>query len=312
MYSRLGNRPWDRRATIALAHEPDPTSPRRHYRRFGIYPMEHVDIQMPARQILDQLGRLRPAILVTTPSTIAWLAGELTPSDKAKIRPRVVATWGETVTQEMRQQTEEGFGVAITDCYLSHEMRIMAVQCPSTGLYHVHDRTVLLEVLKNGRPAVPGEQGEVVGTALFSYAMPFLRYRQGDLATVGPSPCPCGKAARTLAHIDGRELDRVALPNGGSLHIYSLLTPVVQHTVWVRRYQFRQEAAGRLRLLIVPSVSPAPEQVRAVEAAVRAQLEAGGIDLEVDLVEEIPPSPTGKYYPYISLGRWRAWRSKAS
>jgi phenylacetate-coenzyme A ligase PaaK-like adenylate-forming protein len=48
----------------------------------------------------------------------------------------------------------------------------------------------VLEVLTGDRPAEEGEEGELVATSLFSYAMPFIRYRMGDMVVRGPTPCP--------------------------------------------------------------------------------------------------------------------------
>jgi len=46
---------------------------------------------------------------------------------------------------------------------------------------------MIVEVLKDGRPAAMGERGEVVGTNLH-FAMPFIRYRLGDIVTKDPRP----------------------------------------------------------------------------------------------------------------------------
>lgn len=114
------------------------------------------------------------------------------PADRARIRPKLVVVGGETFTDDMRRRVREGFRANVYAAYTSHEFRNIAVDCPATGRYHVCDESVIVELLRDGRPVQVGEAREVVVTGLHSYAMPFIRYPLGDLAVRGPSPCGCG------------------------------------------------------------------------------------------------------------------------
>jgi phenylacetate-CoA ligase len=76
----------------------------------------------------------------------------------------------------------------------------MAWECRHSGDLHTCDDGVLVEVLVDGRPAEPGERGEVVVTNLHAYAMPFIRYRIGDVATRA-APCRCGAPFATIGEI---------------------------------------------------------------------------------------------------------------
>jgi phenylacetate-coenzyme A ligase PaaK-like adenylate-forming protein len=78
---------------------------------------------------------------------------------------------------------------------------------------------MILEVLRDdGRPALPGEEGEVVGTALHSWIAPLIRFRMGDLVTRGAGPCSCGASNSVLTRVQGRVADRFFLPSGRSIH----------------------------------------------------------------------------------------------
>ena len=169
----------------------------------------------------------------------------------------------------------------------------------------------LVEILQNGEPVQEGEEGEVVITSLWSYAMPFIRYRQGDTATMGPKQCPCGAPVRTLARIQGRLLDLIPIPGRGSIHPYKVIMPLVQGITWIKRFQFVQVAERHLRLLLVPAASPSNEDLLQVVHAVQRQLGVE-IDVTLELVKEIPMLPTGKFYPYLSLERQESWRRLVS
>ena len=55
-------------------------------------------------------------------------------------------------------------------------------ECEAHDGHHVVAEGYIVEILRDGKPALPGEIGEVVITDLNNYCMPFLRYRIGDLA----------------------------------------------------------------------------------------------------------------------------------
>jgi phenylacetate-CoA ligase len=153
---------------------------------------------------------------------------------------------------------------------------------------------VIVEILRDGRPAAPGERGEVVATGLHSFAMPFVRYRLGDLAIRGPERCPCGAPFTTIASLEGRVLDYLPLPGGRRLHPYELITRFVRDPAcWTRRYRIEQDRIDRVTLRIVPTRTPTAEDVAALRGALAPVL-GDGVEIDVAVVPEIPDEPSGK------------------
>jgi phenylacetate-CoA ligase len=60
-------------------------------------------------------------------------------------------------------------------------------------------------------PARAGTTGELVFTTLTKQAMPLIRYRTRDLATLDPAPCPCGRTLVRLGRIVGRSDDMLII-----------------------------------------------------------------------------------------------------
>jgi len=60
-------------------------------------------------------------------------------------------------------------------------------------------------------PVKPGEQGEMVITALSKEAMPIIRYRTRDLTTLDCSPCPCGRTTIRMGRVIGRSDDMLII-----------------------------------------------------------------------------------------------------
>src|SRR5215211_655420 len=83
---------------------------------------------------------------------------------------------------------------------------------PQAGL-HVNEDHFLVEVVDpdSGRPLPPGERGELVFTTLTKEAMPLLRYRTGDIASLDRSRCLCGRTLARMSKVTGRRDDMLVI-----------------------------------------------------------------------------------------------------
>jgi phenylacetate-CoA ligase len=294
----LGLRVTDRRVAVVYLANGKPV--RRV--RAGLLRYEEIDCFSPPAVLLARLRELRPDVLRGYPATLSWLVGHLTDADRERIRPKLVVTDSEMMTADMRTRIREGFGARVFDFYDSHEFNMIAWECAPGGSYHVSDASVLVEVMRDGRAAEPGEEGELVATALHSFAMPFIRYRLGDLVTRGPSGCACGAPNSTLGEIQGRTFDRFELPNGRSIHPYSLATTLVRSASWLRQFQIVQERSDRIRLKLVPMErSHPPADWESEMRRIFAERLGDGVRIEMEWVDRIPNESNGKFRPYCSL-----------
>jgi phenylacetate-coenzyme A ligase PaaK-like adenylate-forming protein len=93
------------------------------------------------------------------------------------------------------------------------------VECRSHAGCHIRESDLLIEIINphSGRSVPEGENGEVVITTLGRQAMPLIRYRTGDQASITTSPCICGGVTTRLCAIRGR-LNGHHLPDGSLLH----------------------------------------------------------------------------------------------
>jgi phenylacetate-coenzyme A ligase PaaK-like adenylate-forming protein len=275
----------------------------RALRSLGLYRKAEVDYRIPDLELLDRLAALRPDVLVGSPSVLARTARAMTRERPGAIAPRLVISGGEVLLPLERSQISNGLRARVVDMYSSHELGLIGWECPRGAGLHVADDSVLLEVLANGRPAEPGEEGEVVATRLHAFAMPFIRYRTGDVATRGPAPCPCGAAFSTILTVQGRMIDHFDMPDGRLLHPNALVVHLLRDAArWVAQYQLTQETRGRIVLRIAPLVPPTPEEMAAIERHGRAAF-GPGVDFQLLLVQEIPPESNEKFRISRSLVR---------
>jgi phenylacetate-CoA ligase len=116
----------------------------------------------------------------------------------------------EMLPESLRTEIQEGFGVRVLQGYGTADLGCLAYECPEKGGWHVHPEAIV-EVLdlETGKPAGPGQPGEVVGT-LFDVAYPLLRFGTGDLSSLGPEErCGCGRTTPKLLGLLGRVGDGV-------------------------------------------------------------------------------------------------------
>jgi phenylacetate-CoA ligase len=272
----------------------------RSLRAFGFQQRQLIDgLQEPA-QVAAQLRDAQPDVLVGLPGMLDRLTAPELADMVRSVRPRVVIVGGEVATPAMRLRIRETFAAPLYETYASHECPLMGWECHHSGDLHTCDDGVLVEVLREGQPVGPGERGEVVVTNLHAYAMPFIRYRIGDLATRG-APCGCGAPFATIGEIQGRMIDYFPLPDGRLLHPYEIVSRLVWGPrEWMKQYQLVQERRDRVVLYAVAEEPPPAERLQEIERTARPIL-GPGVEFEVRLVGRIPFESTGKLRPSRSL-----------
>jgi phenylacetate-CoA ligase len=302
-FHSFGVGPRDRIVAVGIAGRPtagDRKLVGRSLGAFGFQQRQLIDgLQEPA-QVAAQLGVARPDVLIGLPGMLDRLAAPELADVVRSVRPRVVIVGGEVATPAMRLRIRETFAAPLYETYASHECPLVAWECHHSGDLHTCDDGVLVEVLRDGLPVNPGERGEVVVTNLHAYAMPFIRYRIGDLATRG-APCGCGAPFSTIGEIQGRMIDYFPLPDGRLLHPYEIVSRLVWGPrEWMKQYQLVQERRDLVVLYAVPGEPPPTERLHEIERTVRPIL-GPGVEFEVRLVDRIPFESTGKLRPSRSL-----------
>jgi len=165
-----------------------------------------------------RIRRFRPEVFLGYANSLYILASYMLRNNIADIRPRAVLSAAETLLPAHRTAIEEAFQCGVYDGYGSRETSSYASQCEEKALYHISSDTTVMEIIKEDRPAAPGEMGKVILTDLKNYGMPFIRYQIEDVAVAGDEPCPCGRSLPTFRSIEGRMSNIVSLPGGRLVH----------------------------------------------------------------------------------------------
>jgi phenylacetate-CoA ligase len=119
-------------------------------------------------------------------------------------------------TEGMRERLESELGLTALNVYGLSEIvgPGVSAECPEArdGL-HVQEDHFLVEVIDpDTREPVPdGTDGELVFTTLTKEALPLLRYRTGDIASVTRERCACGRTFARMSAVRGRRDDMLII-----------------------------------------------------------------------------------------------------
>ena len=133
--------------------------------------------------------------------------------DEFKLKAGVFGA--EPWTEEMRHEIEAGLGLKAYDIYGLSEIMGPSVSCEcecQCGMHICEDHFIpeiidpdTLEVL----PA--GQQGELVFTCITKEALPLIRYRTRDIATLVYDKCECGRTLVRMLKPQGRTDDMLII-----------------------------------------------------------------------------------------------------
>lgn len=212
---------------------------------------------------------------------------------------RGAMTWGETLYPTWRKTIEEVLDAPVINTYgAAGETGVWAFECRERNLFHVCDWSCAVEIEKDGRPARPGETGEVLVTAFHKRARPLIRYRIGDLAVASEGPCACGRATSTFRDLLGRVTDIVTTPSG--MHIsFAVFVGFIEFAPGIAAFQIVQNTIDSLDFYIVKSPRFTERELDSILERVRAGCR-GELELRVHFVTEVPRQPSGKRRLVIS------------
>jgi phenylacetate-CoA ligase len=162
---------------------------------------------MTARQAV-LLRDLQAQVLCCTPSYALHIAEAGIEGNALEIGLFGAEPW----TPAMRAQLESELGLDAMNVYGLSEIvgPGVAAECrEGRDGSHVQEDHFLVEVIdpSTGAPVAAGEPGELVFTTLTKEALPLIRYRTGDIATVTEAPCVCGRTTARMGPVQGRRDD---------------------------------------------------------------------------------------------------------
>jgi phenylacetate-CoA ligase len=164
------------------------------------------------------LRDLGAEVLCCTPSYALHIAQGLRQagSGPADLNLKIGMFGAEPWTEGMRERLEAELGLTAINVYGLSEIvgPGVSAECPEArdGL-HVQEDHFLVEAIDpdTGEPVADGVDGELVFTTLTKEALPLLRYRTGDIASLTHERCACGRTFARMSPVHGRRDDMLII-----------------------------------------------------------------------------------------------------
>jgi phenylacetate-CoA ligase len=268
-------------------------------RRLFIPAFEMSDESIDA--FVKKLTRYKPVFIDGYAESFNFLASYLKGAELKGLKPKAIMSSAQILPEQSRKVVEGAFGCKVFDKYGSREFSGIAYECEAHQGHHVVAESYIVEILKDGRPANPGEMGEVVVTDLNNYCMPLIRYRLGDLAVArDPStPCACGRGLPLIGEIEGRVQALIVGKSGKYMPGTFFAHLFKDFDYLIKQYLVEQVVPGEVVLKIVKGPRFTDEEFCKVVTLLREFLGAE-TPIHIEFCEKIAMVRTGKQQGSLS------------
>lgn len=250
-------------------------------------------------QYLEFLRAKRPVLIDGYAEAFNLLANYLKHHHVDGIRPKGIISSAQTLSEDSRAIIEQAFHAKVFDKYGSREFSGIAHECEAHRGHHVNAESYIVEIVRDGRPAAPGEVGEVLVTDLTNFSVPLIRYALGDLATATDQRCPCGRGLPLIGPIQGRIQAIIVGTNGCFLPGAFFAHLLKDYGHILRQFQVVQERLGAIDFNVVQGPRFSEGALNGILAVFRRYL---GDDMVIDVhyVDHIALVRTGKHRHSVS------------
>ena len=235
--------------------------------------------------------KIKPAILYGYASAVYHFARFLKERGERLDGVKGVFTTSEKLYPFQRDLVSEVFDCKVYDNYGCVEVLHLAFECPEGGLHRSCDFSYI-------ETQVDEERGldYFLVTSLWNYGFPILRYKNNDVGRLLDKSCTCGRGFPLLDLDISRIVDNFPIRGGEIIHGTKLMH-LLYGCEGIDRYQFYQPSIDRIILYIVKDAHYSTKTEIWLDG-VKKQIDGmtnGSVLLDIQYVEEIPPTKAGKY-----------------
>lgn len=250
-------------------------------------------------QYVEALREWQPAFIQAFPSAIyplaKWFAEHPAPEITERIRG--VLLYSENVYGFQMDLLRQVFRCPVLKHYGHSERALMAASMPDDERYFFWPQYGHFELVdERGDPVTqPGVLGEIVGTGFDNLAMPFIRYRTGDMAMLSERPGhPLLPGYPAVERIEGRLQEFLVCRDHRLVSITTMGAAHFDELAAVEAIQYEQNEPGHIVLKVV-SRQPLGDAVKERIARAVELKTQNGCTARVEEVGEIRRTARGKH-----------------
>ena len=234
-------------------------------------PIEQLRSRKDALSYLKMIEEFKPNKFRGYPSALTLLA-YYAMEKKKRYQPEIIESNCEPLTPYKKKMIEEAFNAPVYVFYGSQDLGSMAQDCSQHEGLHLFAERYILEVTKEGR---------FLWTDLLNYAMPLIRYENGDSGKILKTKCSCGRVLPLLDETLGRTLYFLWTSTDEWINVTEIhehmYFDVADYLKLVDRHQVIQEEQGKCVLILKPwDLTKKPDMTCILE-----RFKKYGLDIEV-------------------------------
>jgi len=244
---------------------------------------------------IKKIRDFHPDFIHVYPSTITILArfikeNNITPFSTVK----ALLCGSENLYDWQRRLLEEVFQCRIYSWYGHTEQAVLAGECEKSTYYHIFPEYGIVELINKDANLVTEEDelGEIVGTGFNNYAMPFIRYKTGDLAIYTQEKCSCGREYQLIKKLEGRLQEFIVAKDDHLISLGDMQISFIFDNV--KQFQFFQDEKGKIIFNIVKKDTYTEKDSERIKKTLYERL-GENIVLHIRFVDHIPRASSGKY-----------------
>lgn len=213
------------------------------------------DLTLGLPASLERLNQQDPDVLVA-PATVLRGLAQAARAGHLSIRPRHILSVAEVLESADAEAVYSAFGLHAQQIYQASE-GFLGYTCEA-GTLHLNESHLHIEPqwLDTGKTRF-----QPIITDFSRRTQLIVRYRLNDILRVASAPCPCGRAERAIAAVEGRADEILWLPSLDGEHLAALYPDVLRRCLLMlgptlEEYEIRQQGRHWQVNLLTPGDYP--------------------------------------------------------
>jgi phenylacetate-CoA ligase len=245
----------------------------------------------------SKIRKLKPFCLTGLTSNLCRIAAIYDKYNVNGIQFPVIFSTAEMLHEHQRDLLEKLFKSKVYDYYGSTEIGSLAYECEYNNK-HITDEHVIIETMNSQGANVSNTCGDIILTDLDNYAMPFIRYKCGDVGTLTGSECECRRGLHILKSLDGRSQEFLKTLDGNC--VSAMYFPSrFKKVKGIEQYQIVQPDINHITLKIVKNKFFSSNELEKMIQIIKEKI-GNDVNISVEECDRIPLTTRGKMQLVIS------------
>ena len=244
---------------------------------------------------VKKYNEFQPKILQGYTSAIDIFAKYILKYKIKVFSPKAVLLSSETLFDIQRRNIEKAFNSKVYNGYTDSLNGALINECEK-GRLHISPEFSIVEFKK-----IMGTENkyEIIGTNLYNFTMPLLRYRTGDIVTLtNETKCPCGRNFPLIKSIMGRTDDMLMTPEGSYVGSVSM-SVAIELVNNIKEVQIIQNKIDEIIVKVVKLENFNKYDLNLLKDRLKERL-GNKVSIKVVFVNQIKRTRAGKFRFIIS------------